>query len=83
MFFNYISSNERIYDLPKIAPLSTRDVTIRNSVYQSVTPKEILRNKMINYLDNNLNQNDNIIRHLFIKVNKHQELPTKLKNEKK
>ena len=59
--FNYISSNERIYDLPKIAPLSTRDVTIRNSVYQSVTPKEILRNKMINYLDNNLNQNDNIV----------------------
>lgn len=59
--FNFISSNERIYDLPKIAPLSTRDVTIRNSVYQSVTPKEILRNKMINYLDNNLNQNDNIV----------------------
>ncbi len=59
--FNYISSNERIYDLPKVAPLSTRDVTIRNSVYQSVTPKEILRNKMINYLDNNLNQNDNIV----------------------
>ncbi|MBJ25659.1 MAG: hypothetical protein CMC91_05980 [Flavobacteriaceae bacterium] len=59
--FNYISSNERIFDLPKVAPLSTRDVTIRNSVYQSVTPKETLRNKMINYLDNNLNQNDNII----------------------
>ena len=31
----------------------------------------------------NLNQNDNILRHLFIKVNKHQELPTKLYNEKK
>ena len=30
-----------------------------------------------------LNQNDNILRHLFIKVNKHQELPTKLYNEKK
>ena len=30
-----------------------------------------------------LNQNDNILRHLFIKVNKHQELPTKLNNEKK
>ena len=30
-----------------------------------------------------LNQNDNILRHLFIKVNKHQELPTKLINEKK
>ena len=30
-----------------------------------------------------LNQNDIILRHLFIKVNKHQELPTKLINEKK
>ena len=29
-----------------------------------------------------LNQNDNILRHLFIKVNHHQELPTKLNNEK-
>tara|TARA_Y100001970_G_scaffold240702_1_gene303645 strand:+ start:14489 stop:14815 length:327 start_codon:yes stop_codon:yes gene_type:complete len=30
-----------------------------------------------------INQNDKFIRHLFIKVNKHQELPTVLKNEKK
>ena len=59
--FNYISSNERIFDLPKVAPLSTRDVVIRNSVYQSVTPKELLRNKMIDYLDKNLDQNDNIV----------------------
>ena len=29
-----------------------------------------------------LNQNDNILRHLFIKVNEHQELPTKLNHEK-
>ena len=29
-----------------------------------------------------LNQNDNILRHLFIKVNHHQELPTKLNYEK-
>ena len=29
-----------------------------------------------------LNQNDNIIRHLFVKVIKHQELPTKLNYEK-
>ena len=59
--FNYISSKERIFDLPKVAPLSTRDVVIRNSVYQSVTPKELLRNKMIDYLDKNLDQDDNIV----------------------
>ena len=29
-----------------------------------------------------LNQNDNIIRHLFIRVNEHQELPTSLNYEK-
>ena len=29
-----------------------------------------------------LNQNDNILRHLFIKVYQHQELPTKLNHEK-
>ena len=30
----------------------------------------------------NLNQNDNILRHIFIKVSAHQELPTKLNYEK-
>ena len=29
-----------------------------------------------------INQNDNILRHLFIKENQHQELPTKLNHEK-
>ena len=39
-----------------------------------------------NYLDKlkkDLNQSDNVLRHLFVKVNNHQELPTKLSNEKK
>ena len=30
-----------------------------------------------------LNQSDNLLRYLFVKVKKHQELPTKLKYEKK
>ena len=30
-----------------------------------------------------LNQDENFIRHLFVRVEKHQELPTKLINEKK
>ena len=34
-------------------------------------------------LKTELNQNDNLLRYLFIKVDNHQELPTKLKNEKK
>ena len=30
-----------------------------------------------------LNQDEKFIRHLFVRVDKHQELPTKLNNEKK
>jgi small subunit ribosomal protein S6 len=30
-----------------------------------------------------LSQDENFIRHLFVRVEKHQELPTKLSNEKK
>ena len=37
----------------------------------------------IDKIKKNLNQSDNFLRHLFIKVKQHQELPTKLKNEKK
>ena len=36
----------------------------------------------IQKITKSLNQNDNILRHLFIKVNQHQELQTKLNHEK-
>ncbi len=37
----------------------------------------------IDTIKKTLSQNEDFIRHLFIRVEKHQELPTKLKNEKK
>ena len=37
----------------------------------------------LNKMNSSFNQNDNILRHLFVKVNDHQELPTKLAYEKK
>lgn len=37
----------------------------------------------INSIKKELNQSENLLRHLFIKVKNHQELPTKLNNEKK
>ena len=37
----------------------------------------------IDKIKKDLNQKDNILRHLFIKVKSHQSLPTKLANEKK
>ena len=39
--------------------------------------------KIIKEINKDLNQSENIIRYLFIKVNDHQELPTKLSYEKK
>tara|TARA_X000000368_G_scaffold404050_1_gene379681 strand:- start:18 stop:344 length:327 start_codon:yes stop_codon:yes gene_type:complete len=43
---------------------------------------EIEGNK-IELIKKTLNQDESFIRHLFVKVNQHQELPTKLFNEKK
>ena len=37
----------------------------------------------IESIKKNLNQDENFIRHLFVRVAKHQELPTKLNYEKK
>ncbi len=39
--------------------------------------------KKINNFKKELNQNDNILRYIFIKVENHQTLPTKLAYEKK
>ena len=38
---------------------------------------------MIKNLNTELNQSDNLLRYMFIRVDEHQELPTKLKYEKK
>ncbi len=37
----------------------------------------------ISKLQNILNQNEKILRYLFVKVEDHEELPTKIKNEEK
>jgi len=37
----------------------------------------------IENIKRNLNQDEKYVRYLFVKVEKHQELPTKLNNEKK
>ena len=42
-----------------------------------------IEGKNIDSIKKNLTQNEDFLRHLFIKVTNHQELPTKLNNEKK
>tara|TARA_B100000963_G_scaffold358189_1_gene382193 strand:+ start:772 stop:1098 length:327 start_codon:yes stop_codon:yes gene_type:complete len=39
--------------------------------------------QIIKELNKELNQSENLLRYLFIKVKEHQELPTKLNHEKK
>ena len=39
--------------------------------------------KIIKDITKELNQSENLLRHIFIKVNEHQELPTKIANETK
>tara|TARA_Y100000768_G_C23783856_1_gene589316 strand:- start:419 stop:745 length:327 start_codon:yes stop_codon:yes gene_type:complete len=42
-----------------------------------------IEGKKLESIKKSLNQNELFLRHLFVKVENHQELPTKLKNEKK
>ena len=42
-----------------------------------------LEGSKIEDIKKTLNQNEKFLRHLFVKVDNHQELPTKLNNEKK
>ena len=48
------------------------------SFLQIEAPGNIIKN-----LSKDLNQSENLIRYLFVKVQEHQELPSKLNNEKK
>ena len=53
-----------------------------NKAFYNFFQIEILGNK-IEIINKILNQNENFVRHIFVKVIKHQELPTKLNHEKK
>jgi LysM repeat protein len=59
--FDYLSTKPQVRKIPKVAPLSTNPVALREAVYQSVSPKTFLRKKMFEYLDRTLNREDNIV----------------------
>lgn len=59
--FDYLSTKLQVRKIPKVAPLSTNSVALREAVYQSVTSKKFLRKRMYEYLDNTLNREDNIV----------------------
>lgn len=59
--FEVLSNLNFLQSIPKIFPLSTIPIKILNGVIQAVTPRNLLREKMIEYLDKNLDRNDNIV----------------------
>jgi len=59
--FDYFSTKLQVRKIPKVAPLSTNSVALREAVYQSVTSKKFLRKRMYEYLDKTLNREDNIV----------------------
>ena len=59
--FETISNIELLESIPKVFPLSTIPIKIIKGVIQSVTPKKLLRERMINYLDKNLDREENIV----------------------
>ena len=63
-----------------------RDLSYKISNYKKAFYKFFqieLDGSKLHEIKKSLSQNENIIRHIFIKVNEHQELPTKLNDEKK
>ena len=83
-FKKQISSNNG--EIINIENWGLRDLSYRISnfkkAFYNFFQLEIEGNK-IQIIKKNLTQNDQILRHLFIKVSTHQELPTKLNNEEK
>ena len=59
--FDALSNVDFLKTIPKIFPLSSIPIKILKGVVQTVTPKNILREKMLEYLNINLNRNENIV----------------------
>lgn len=59
--FDFISAQGRLRKIPKVAPLSYKKVKMRANVYQSIPPKQILRERMLSHLDNVLTEEENVV----------------------
>ena len=59
--FDEMSIRSELKDVPKVAPLSALPVALRTQVYQTITPEEVLRNRMYSYLLEHLKPEENIL----------------------
>ena len=56
--FDALSATPALAAIPKVAPLSYKAVQLRPNVYQSIPPKNILRDRMLVHLDNVLSEEE-------------------------
>ena len=47
--FDFLSTKQKLLKTPKVAPLSTNPISLRPAVFQSVTSKDFLRARMLEY----------------------------------
>ena len=59
--FETFSAIDFLEGIPKVFPLSNIPIKILKGVIQTVTPRNLLREKMIEYLDNNIDRDENIV----------------------
>ena len=59
--FDLITEQSQLSDIPKVAPLSYKEVKMRPNVYQSIPPKKVLREQMVSYLDKVLSEEEQLV----------------------
>ncbi|MBT4294056.1 MAG: LysM peptidoglycan-binding domain-containing protein [Cryomorphaceae bacterium] len=59
--FETFSNFEFLEAIPKVFPLSTIPIQIIKGVVQTVTPRKLLRERMLSYLDKNIDREENIV----------------------
>ena len=59
--FETFSAIDFLEGIPKVFPLSNLPIKILKGVIQTVTPRNLLREKMIEYLDINIDRDENIV----------------------
>ena len=59
--FETFSNLKFLESIPKVFPLSTIPIKIIKGVIQTVTPRKLLRERMLEYLDINLDREENIV----------------------
>ena len=59
--FETFSAIDFLEGIPKVFPLSNIPIKILKGVIQTVTPRNLLREKMIEYLDINIDRDENIV----------------------